>query len=88
MEKIAFVLGGGSIKGAWQIGAVNNVLDRGVYPDIVTGISVGNLNGNLLVSRVGEHYTNNPITSVDWSDVSDYLKTQKGRKTERITIPE
>jgi len=74
MDKVAFVLGGGSIKGAWQIGAVNNVISKGIYPDIITGISVGNLNGNLLASKVGEHYTNNPSTSVDWNDVSEYLK--------------
>ena len=74
MEKIAYVLGGGSIKGAWQMGAINNVLESGMYPEIITGISVGNLNGHLLANKVGEHYTNNPSKIVKWQEVNDYLK--------------
>jgi len=75
MEKTAFVLGGGSIKGAWQIGAVNNILEKkNIYPHIITGISVGNLNGNLLANQVGKHYTNNPTEIVKWHEVSTYLK--------------
>jgi len=74
MDKTAFVLGGGSIKGIWQMGAINCVLEKGIYPDIITGISVGNLNGNLLANCVGEHYTNYPNKGLNWQKVSDYLK--------------
>ena len=74
MGKVAYVLGGGSINGAWQIGAVNNVLESGIYPEIITGISVGNLNGNLLASQVGEYYINHPISEIDWNEISKSLK--------------
>jgi NTE family protein len=75
MEKIAYVLGGGSIKGIWQMGAINNVLEsHRIHPEIITGISVGNLNGHLLANRVGEHYTHNPTKIVKWHEVSAYLK--------------
>ena len=44
----ALVLSGGSIKGAWQAGAIERVLASGYTPDIVTGISVGALNAAYL----------------------------------------
>ncbi len=47
----ALVLSGGSIKGAFQAGAVDYLLRAGYRPDIITGISVGSLNGGYLVSR-------------------------------------
>lgn len=74
MENLAFVLGGGSIKGARQIGSVNYVLENGIYPDILTGISVGNLNANLLANKVGEHFTNYPNKEVNWHEISYYLR--------------
>jgi predicted acylesterase/phospholipase RssA len=74
MDIIAHIYGGGSIKGIWQMGAINNVIGRGVYPDILTGISVGNLNANLLANKVGEHYIKHPNKSVDWDEVNNYLK--------------
>ena len=49
----ALVLGGGSIKGAFQAGAVAEVLARGLEPGIITGISVGALNGAYLTERAG-----------------------------------
>ena len=44
------VLGGGSIKGAWQAGAIRAVLENGYKPDFITGISVGSVNGAHLVN--------------------------------------
>ncbi len=49
----ALVLGGGSIKGAFQAGALGEVLARGFAPRIITGISVGALNGAFLAERAG-----------------------------------
>jgi NTE family protein len=40
----ALVLSGGSIKGSYQAGAIEEVLKAGYSPQIVTGISVGALN--------------------------------------------
>jgi NTE family protein len=49
----ALVLGGGSIKGAFQAGAIAEILARGFEPGIITGISVGALNGAFLTERAG-----------------------------------
>lgn len=58
----ALVLSGGSIKGAWQAGAIEGVLAWGYTPDIVTGISVGALNAGFL-ARYG---CNGPALSSFW----------------------
>lgn len=49
----ALVLGGGSVKGAWQASAIKAVFDSGFVPDIITTISVGTINGMLIVSENG-----------------------------------
>ena len=50
----ALVLSGGSIKGAFQAGAVCELLRRGFVPDAIYGISVGALNGAFLANSAGE----------------------------------
>lgn len=47
----ALVLSGGSIKGAWQAGAIRAVLENGFVPQIITGISVGAINGAYLANQ-------------------------------------
>lgn len=44
----ALVLPGGSIKGAFQAGVIEEVLNRGYKPDAIYGVSVGALNGAFL----------------------------------------
>lgn len=41
----AFVLGGGGILGATQVGMIRALADSGVRPDVVLGTSIGALNG-------------------------------------------
>jgi NTE family protein len=50
----ALVLSGGGIKGAYQIGAIVEVIKRGFRPTAIYGISIGALNGGILASYVGE----------------------------------
>ena len=45
---MAFVLGGGGVLGAAQVGSLLALLDRGITPDLVVGTSVGALNGAFL----------------------------------------
>lgn len=52
-SKTALVLSGGSIKGSFQAGAVEALLDAGVRPDMAFGISVGALNGAFIADRAG-----------------------------------
>lgn len=68
MKKRALVLSGGSIKGAFQAGAIKQVLDQGFQPDIIHGISVGSLNGSFLVNETGKY--NNGF---DWKTVGNTL---------------
>lgn len=44
----AFVLGGGGILGAVEVGMLRALLERGITPDLVLGTSVGALNGALV----------------------------------------
>ncbi|MGM0401230.1 MAG: patatin-like phospholipase family protein [Chloroflexota bacterium] len=51
--KRALVLSGGSIKGAFQAGAVAEILEDGFVPDAIYGTSVGSLNGGFMAERAG-----------------------------------
>lgn len=62
-KKIAFVLGGGSIKGAYQIGQMHTLIHKNIYPNIITGISVGSLNALLYAHFLGKHI--NPMHAVN-----------------------
>ncbi|MCB9335835.1 MAG: patatin-like phospholipase family protein [Flavobacteriales bacterium] len=68
MKKRALVLSGGSIKGAFQAGAVRQVLREGFQPDIVHGISVGSLNGSFIVNETGKR-----LNHFDWKDIGKAL---------------
>jgi NTE family protein len=50
---VGFVLGGGGSLGAIQVGMLRALADRGVTPDLVTGTSVGSVNGSLLALDPG-----------------------------------
>lgn len=49
-HKIAFVLGGGGILGAHEVGMLRALADRGVAPDLILGTSVGAINGALFAA--------------------------------------
>ena len=52
--KKAFVLSGGSIKGAFQAGALADLLTSKTFtPDAIYGTSVGSLNGAFIADRAG-----------------------------------
>lgn len=45
MTRDAFVLGGGGVLGAAEVGMARALLEAGVHPDLVCGTSVGAING-------------------------------------------
>lgn len=47
----AFVLGGGGVLGAAEVGMLRAVAERGIQPDVVMGSSVGALNGALFAAE-------------------------------------
>jgi NTE family protein len=46
----AFVLGGGGILGAAEVGMLRALLERGIAPDLIVGSSVGALNGAFIAA--------------------------------------
>ncbi len=42
---IAFVLGGGGVRGATEVGMLRALLDAGIVPELVVGTSIGAING-------------------------------------------
>lgn len=49
----AFVLGGGGVLGATEVGMLEALLEDGIAPDIVLGTSIGAINGAVLAARPG-----------------------------------
>lgn len=60
----ALVLGGGSMKGAFQVGVIQAVLENGFQPDMVYGISVGALNTTFLANEAGKQTRNDE--KINW----------------------
>jgi NTE family protein len=60
----ALVLGGGSMKGAFQVGVIQAVLENGFQPDMIYGISVGALNTTFLANEVGRQRAEN--RAIEW----------------------
>ncbi len=50
-EPVAFVLGGGGVLGAVEVGMVRALLERGIRPDLIVGTSIGAVNGVLVAAR-------------------------------------
>jgi len=51
--RIAFVLGGGGVLGASEVGMLRALFEAGVHPDLVCGTSVGAINGALVATDPG-----------------------------------
>ena len=69
----ALILGGGSIKGGWQVGAIKACLEYGFMPNIIGGISVGSLNGTWIANEVGKQKVENSADIVKWDKVAEGL---------------
>ncbi len=72
MDK-AFVLSGGSIRGAFQAGAIAEILTSGSFvPDAVYGTSVGSLNGAFIADRAGQAVAAGELP--DWVGIGNELQ--------------
>lgn len=67
----ALVLGGGSLKGAWQAGAIQAVIESGFYPEMIYGISAGALNASFLVNQASSQMVESG--KIDWEAVNKNL---------------
>lgn len=52
-DRVAFVLGGGGVLGASEVGMLRALFEAGVRPDLVCGTSVGAINGALVAADPG-----------------------------------
>lgn len=69
--KNGLVLSGGSVKGAFQAGAIYAALKNGFKPQFIYGISVGALNGAFLTNATTKYAD---INNIDWIEIADELK--------------
>ncbi|MDH3680124.1 MAG: patatin-like phospholipase family protein, partial [Acidimicrobiia bacterium] len=49
-RKLAWVLGGGGLRGAAEVGMAKALTAKGIQPDLIVGTSVGSINGAVLAS--------------------------------------
>ena len=97
MKKIALALSGGGFKGAFQVGALQYLqehwseLQTGTPPlkfDIVTGVSVGALNGLLVASQkfpqLVEFWNSVAKNGVEEIYTSDFIDTKAGGDTVKL----
>ena len=52
---VAFVLGGGGVRGAVEVGMLRALFEAGVTPDLVVGTSIGAINGAAIASDPSAH---------------------------------
>jgi NTE family protein len=67
----ALVLGGGSMKGAFQVGVIQAVIENGFYPEMIYGISVGALNSTYLAHEASRQMQE--TGKIEWERVSRSL---------------
>jgi NTE family protein len=67
----ALVLSGGSIKGAFQAGAIKALIEKKLYPSFLYGISVGSLNSTFINHEAGKQGV--PFDRLDWNKIIDNL---------------
>jgi NTE family protein len=82
-KKVAFVLGGGGILGAHEVGMLRALTERSVTPDLILGTSVGAINGALYaadptlkgVERLSELWLGSQLSELTTSAVVRRITT-------------
>lgn len=87
MKNQALILGGGSVKGCYEAGVVKAVLESGYTPKIISGISVGSLNGAYMVNAKGLKNNWVQVGSMLWDFWIDKIQSPKDVAVKRKTIP-
>lgn len=75
--KIGFVFSGGGAKGLAHIGALKVLTDAGIYPDYITGTSMGSIVGGLYSIGYSVDELEDLATSLEWDN---YLTDQLERE--------
>jgi NTE family protein len=82
-RKVAYVLGGGGLLGAHEVGMLQALLEAGIAPDMVVGTSIGAINGAMIaadpssaqVHRLRELWTSLDRDAVFTGSVAARLRT-------------
>ena len=69
------VLGGGSLKGAFQCGAIMAVFESGFMPEAIYGISVGSLNASFLVHEANRQHAE--TGTIDWPKAGAWVRRRR-----------
>jgi predicted acylesterase/phospholipase RssA len=85
VNKVGLVLGGGGVRGAYQVGAIKALYELGFKCDIVTGTSVGALNA-LLVAQENIDLLEEVWNNVDFESVMDYKHKLKNKSLETFVM--
>lgn len=80
MDKKALVLGGGGAKGSYQMGTWQALREMGLHFDIITGTSIGSINGALMAQDTFE------IADELWNNIEYENIFHEERKTNIRTI--
>ncbi len=68
-QKIGLVLGGGAARGVAHVGALMALEENGIYPDVITGTSVGALVGGLYAAGVSGARLKALVEDISWLDL-------------------
>ena len=66
--KVAFVLGGGGLRGAAEVGMLKALAETDIRPDMVVGTSIGSINGSLIAS--GDFETKVAELEARWEELA------------------
>ncbi len=84
----AFVLGGGGNRGAYEVGMLEALVERGIHPDFVVGTSIGAVNGAAIAAdptiggahRLADHWLrvsdDNPFELSLWRTAATALRSR------------
>jgi len=67
--KIGLVLSGGAAKGLSQIGVLKVLESEGVYPDLITGTSMGGIIGGLYAIGYTPQEMDSVLRDIEWTDI-------------------
>ncbi|HRA65795.1 MAG TPA: patatin-like phospholipase family protein, partial [Caldilinea sp.] len=68
-KRVGLVLGGGAARGIAHVGALQALEEHGIYPDIITGASVGALVGGLYAAGISATRLRSLVTTISWLDL-------------------
>lgn len=68
-QKLGLVLGGGAARGIAHIGALLVLEEHGIYPDVITGTSVGSLVGGLYAAGISARRLEALVPTISWLDL-------------------